>query len=574
MESGYSIQRYITAFLFILSTGIPFSVKASSPGIDALQQLRQQVREEERRKEQEKTPDVRLEGYEKLELADRLPADEKPCFVINEIRLDTESPAEFAWALDAANPEADPALGRCLGTQGIKLVIKRIQNAIIEKGFVTTRVLAQPQQLTEGVLTLSIIPGVIRDVHFVHQADDQARYWNALPTQRETLLNLRDIEQGLENLKRLPTVDTNIKIAPAEGQGVKPGESDLLIDWQQEFPVRTRIGVDDSGSDATGEYLGNIAIAYDHVFRLNDVLEIRGHHDMGGGDSGARGTKGYNLHYSVPYDYWLMFLSFSNDDYYQTVAGITQDYVYSGDSDRAQLKMARVVYRDRIQKVSTAFGGWFRSSRNYIDDTEVEVQRRRMAGWLASVNHRLFSRQSTLDTTLTYTRGTGAFNSIPAPEESFDEGDSHPQIYHLDVQYSTVQNIGEQRWKYNAYIRSQWNETPLVPQDRFTIGGRYTVRGFDGENVLSAERGWLMRNDVALSLKNINADIYFAVDYGRVSGPSSATLQGKRLLGDAIGVRGAYRRVQYDVFVGQPVSKPDGFQTAEHTVGFSVSFSF
>jgi hemolysin activation/secretion protein len=39
-------------------------------------------------------------------------------------------------------------------------------------------------------------------------------------------------------------------------------------------------------------------------------------------------------------------------------------------------------------------------------------------------------------------------------------------------------------------------------------------------------------------------------------------------------VRGRYRRMQYDVFVGQPVSKPDGFQTAEHTAGFSVSYSF
>lgn len=574
MECGFSIQRHIAVPFLILLTGISFSVKASTPGIDALQQLRQQAREEERRKEQEKTPDVHLEGYEKLELADRVPTDETPCFVINEIRLDSESPPDFGWALDAANPEQDSALGRCLGTQGIKLVIRRIQNAIIEKGYVTTRVLAQPQQLTDGILTLSVIPGVIRDVYFVHQAGDQARYWNALPAKTSMLLNLRDIEQGLENLKRLPTVNTTIKIAPAEGQRVKPGESDLLIDWQQGFPVRTSIGVDDGGSEATGEYLGNIAIAYDHVFRLNDILEIRGHHDMGGGKSGARGTKGYNIHYSVPYDYWLLFLSFSNDDYYQTVAGISQDYVYSGESDRAQIKAARVVYRDRIQKVSAAFGGWFRRSRNFIDDTEVEVQRRRMAGWLASVNHRLFSRYSTLDTTLTYTRGTGAFNSIPAPEENFDEGDSHPQIIHLDVLYSTVKHIGDRRWNYNAYIRSQWNETPLVPQDRFTIGGRYTVRGFDGENVLSAERGWLVRNDFAMPLESINADIYFAVDFGRVSGPSSEALQGKRLLGDAIGVRGRYRRMQFDVFVGQPVSKPDGFQTAEHTAGFSLQYSF
>ena len=37
----------------------------------------------------------------------------------------------------------------------------------------------------------------------------------------------------------------------------------------------------------------------------------------------------------------------------------------------------------------------------------------------------------------------------------------------------------------------------LDAQDRFAIGGRYTVRGYDGEASLSAERGWLLRNDLS-----------------------------------------------------------------------------
>ncbi|WP_082985602.1 POTRA domain-containing protein [Gallibacterium genomosp. 1] len=37
---------------------------------------------------------------------------------------------------------------------GSSEIIKRVQNAIIEKGFVTTRVLAQPQDLRRGRLLL------------------------------------------------------------------------------------------------------------------------------------------------------------------------------------------------------------------------------------------------------------------------------------------------------------------------------------------------------------------------------------------------------------------------------------
>ncbi len=53
----------------------------------------------------------------------------------------------------------DFTLPHCLGGQGISEIIKRIQNAIIEKGFVTTRVLAQPQDLRQGRLVLTVVPG-------------------------------------------------------------------------------------------------------------------------------------------------------------------------------------------------------------------------------------------------------------------------------------------------------------------------------------------------------------------------------------------------------------------------------
>ncbi len=37
---------------------------------------------------------------------------------------------------------------------------------------------------------------------------------------------------------------------------------------------------------------------------------------------------------------------------------------------------------------------------------------------------------------------------------------------------------------------------PLTQQDKLSIGGRYTVRGFDGELSLSGEKGWLWRNEL------------------------------------------------------------------------------
>lgn len=569
------MNRWILCCLILGNTlSYTPSISADSLGIESLQLLRQQMRDEQLKKDQEKRPDVHYDGLEALQDTGRLPDKESPCFVINHFELKSDQPEKFQWALAAINPVDDPATGKCLGTTGVNLVIKRVQNAIIARGYVTTRVLAEPQQLDTGTLVLSIIPGVVNKIYFVHEANDHANSWNAFPVRTGALLNLRDIEQGLENFKRLPTVESEIKIAPTAGADAKPGDSDLLLNWQQGFPLRVAASVDDAGSKATGQYLANVSLAYDHLLRLNDILDVNINHDLGNGDAESSGSDGYNVHYSLPYDYWLLTMSAGENDYYQTVAGATVNYIYSGNSHTADAKLLRLVYRDNVRKTNVFMRGWLRTSSNFIDDTEVEVQRRRMAGWEAGVNHREFIGSATLDATLAYKRGTGAFDSLPAPEEPFGEGDSHPKIMNADVQYAAVFNLMDIPINYAGVARAQWNRTPLVPQDRFAIGGRYTVRGFDGENVLAAERGWLMRHDFGYSLGQSGQEVYVGFDFGRVSGPSSDTLLGKRMAGEVVGVRGAYKQFSYDIFVGQPVTKPGGFQTADHAAGFSMRYAF
>ena len=98
-----------------------------------------------------------------------------------------------------------------------------------------------------GTLTLSVVPGRFREAVF---SDPQGRHpaiANALPIRSGGVLNLRDIEQGLENLQRVPTVSADIKIAPADGEDAAPGQSDLQIDWTQRSPVRASVTLDDAG---------------------------------------------------------------------------------------------------------------------------------------------------------------------------------------------------------------------------------------------------------------------------------------------------------------------------------------
>ncbi|AQR69207.1 hypothetical protein BZG29_13295 [Janthinobacterium sp. LM6] len=546
---------------------------------DASQELiRQQERERLLRQQQERTPDVRLLEAPAAASANRLPAGESPCFTIDQLVLRGEDAAQFQWALAAAGRDdlgaPDSALGRCLGTQAINVLMGRLQNAIIARGYVTTRVLAEPQDLSKGTLALSLIPGRIRQIGFAPGTNPRATWWNAVPARPGDLLNVRDTEQALENFKRVPTAEADIQIMPAEGGNAKPGESDLQIQWKQGLPFRLALGLDDGGSRSTGKLQGSVTLSYDHWLTLNDLFYLSLNQNVDGDRDGPRGTAGMVAHYSIPYAYWLLAFTVSDSHYHQSVAGISQDYNYSGASQNREVKLSRLVYRDASRKTTVSLRGWQRSAQNFIDDTEVEVQRRRMAGWELGLGHREFLGQATLDLNLQYRRGTGAMDALAAPEEAFGEGTSRFKLILADAAVSAPFTLAGQPLHYTGSWRTQHNRTPLVPQDRFAIGGRYTVRGYDGESSLSAERGWLLRNEIGVPLGRSGQQAYAGLDHGEVSGPSAEWLIARRLTGGFVGLRGQWLGVQYDAFVGWPVHKPELFRTARHTAGFRLNASY
>jgi hemolysin activation/secretion protein len=568
---GTSVRRlFFSCCLFpvLLSPGALLAQMAASPDDAAAREiLRQQERERALRDRQERQSDVRL-PISAQDGDALLASGETPCFPIREIRLDDEAKA-FAWARQAADRPGDPATGRCLGNRGINQVMTRIQNAIIARGYITTRVLAGAQYLGAGILTLKIVPGRIRAIRFADGSGDRASAWNAFPAAPGDLLNLRDIEQALENWKRVPTADADIHIEP----GALPGESDIVVAWKQTFPLRLTLSADDGGTKATGKYQGSVTVSGDHLLSLNDLFYASYSKDLGGGQSGRRGTRGHTLHYSLPFGYWTLAATGSAHRYYQSVAGINQSYLYRGVSENHEIRLSRLIHRDAANKTTVFARGYLNQSRNYIDDTEIEVQRRRMAGWAAGINHRAFVSDAVFNLELVWRRGTGAFAALEAPENAFGEGTARPKIINAEASLSLPFQLLGRRARYNGLWRAQWNRTPLVPQDRFSIGGRYTVRGFDGESILMAERGFLVRNDVSVPLGDSGQEFYFGMDCGRVGGRTAKLLVGRSLAGAAVGWRGSWKAFSWDVFVGGPLQKPEDFATDRITTGFNLIMS-
>ncbi len=574
---------FLTLFCSISNAQVPSNAESEQRSQDELR--RQQQREQDQRQRLEAGTDVRPSA-EPAKATARLPRNESPCFRIDQIELLGSDLQRFDWLPAAlAGPAGDDSplatrSGICLGTQGISLVLQRAQDAMVAHGFITSRVAATAQDLSGGKLSLSVLAGRIHAVRFVPvegSSSTPTPAQHAFLLQAGDILNLREVEQALENFKRVPSADADIQIEPAPA-GAAPDQSDLVIRYRQGTPVRFSASVDDSGSASTGKYQASTTVSWDNPLGLNDLFYATLNHDAGGGDTGPNGpvggTQGGTVHYSLPLGYWNLASTVSRSRYYQNVVGVTQDYTYRGTSENIEVKLSRVVWRNASSKTTASLKGFQRRSNNFIDDTEVQIQRRVVGGWELGAGHKVFLGAATLEGNLTFKRGTADFDAIAAPEELTGEGTARFALLMLDANLTLPFAWASQQWRMNTSLRVQDNQTPLTPQDRFAIGGRYTVRGFDGINSLSAERGWLVRNDLSLALGQTGQEIYFALDSGAVDGPSAALLAGKQLTGAALGLRGGFKHLQYDLFVGSPVEKPEGFRTASETAGFSLTLNF
>ena len=225
----------------------------------------QQVRQQQEAREREQTvnaPAVRsaaipVAGFPTLPV-------ETPCFRIQSFALDVPSTLpdpvrtqgasalpqdRFAFAREWLEHYA----GQCVGKQGLDVIVKGLSQVILSRGYVTTRVLVPEQDLSSGTLKLALVPGVIRQLRF---ADPKVRgtWKSAFPARGGDLLNVRDLEQGLEQMKRVSSQDVDMQIVPTDS----PGESDVVLNVKRTKPWSFVASVDNSGTRATGKLQGNL----------------------------------------------------------------------------------------------------------------------------------------------------------------------------------------------------------------------------------------------------------------------------------------------------------------------------
>lgn len=232
--------------------------------------------------------------------------------------------------------------GKCVNVEDIQLLMSDINKFYQENNLITTRVYAPEQNLSNKELNLVVINGKLGGYAYSDNSDVDYRLLNAFDIEIGETINLRELEQGVDNFNRLQSQKGKMKLVPAQNQG----ESYLVMEQQQTKPWSGRIGVDNSGYKTTGRYKALGSFSYDNLFNLDDNINIDFSTNLDDEDNKKRTNSG-SLNYSIPYGDWLYSYSHSRHIFHRIIQGVNQQYYVNGFSDSDTLGLNKLVYRDQ-----------------------------------------------------------------------------------------------------------------------------------------------------------------------------------------------------------------------------------
>ena len=525
------------------------------------QRLLQESREREARQEQK---DVFMQEKEKSKESIALP-QEDISFYIQQIQLEGEKTEKFSWL----QAEIEKYQERKIGIQGIQMLVKQLENSLIDRGYITTRIVIPEQDLATGTLRIALLEGKINQIRMEEQSD-KVHWQNAFPAQAGDILNLRHLEQGLEQLKRIQSREVDMQIVPAEQLGM----SDIVLTAKAKNPISFTTSIGDYGSEATGKRQIYNTLKIDNLLNANDILTLS-FNDDGEHQDDEKGTQGEGFSYSIPNRNWTYTLSRNNYQYHQTIWSHINKFIFSGTSEEYRFYAEKLLTRNQTSKTYIQIGINRKSSHSYVQDTEILLQRKQTTALNLGLYRRQYINQDLVDLNVSYKCGVPWLNA----QEDFAEKNSqlpttHYNLWIFDATYIKPIKVGRNALQYRFTLSGQYTKDYLYAVDCMSIGNRYTVRGFDGEETLIGEKGFYIQNELSIPIE-ANYQLFLGLDYGYVTGPSTMGYSSKSLLGGVVGLRGElWKNMQYEIFVGWPLKKPDELITAKQAYGFQATYRF
>lgn len=447
---------------------------------------------------------------------------------------------------------ARPYTSKCLNLTEVNALVHAISDWYMQRGYITSRAYLTEQDLSQGELSIAVLEGKLDTIRL--EGKHPRMLHMAFPGLEGKVLNLRDIEQGMEQINRVRVTPVQIEILPS----TKVGFSVVNLTAKPEFPLNASVGFDNSGQKNTGVGQLNAALTGNNLLGLADRWFISG------GRSSAfsewRDAENVQAGLSIPYGYGLIDYSYSWSSYHSSFINNDFTWLSNGDNIAHRLNGNWVLFRNGDIKTGVQLGLSHYSSHNFLNHTLLQSSSRKITSIQLGINHTQKVSGGVATLNPTFSRGMPWFD---AERDAGKNGDlPKAQFRKWSLSGSFQRPVTDKLWWLSS-VYGQWSPDRLYGSERLTISGESSVRGFK-EQYLSGDNGGYLRNE-------LNYSLFTAPFLGEVS--ATAALDGGWLKSDAqnreftgtiwgssvgVGTRNNAFYTQYTL--GIPVRYPDYLQ--------------
>jgi hemolysin activation/secretion protein len=536
-------------------------------------------REAERRHKDMQARPPREIRIERPEIPETSP-DDGICVPVDTIRFAGET------LLSGSDKDrlAAPFTGRCLGMSEINEVVRAVTNLYIERGYVTTRAAVPVQDLASRTLEIRVIEGAVEDIRLNEDSPaDRLRVAMAFPgVKAGRPLNLRDIEQGMDQMNRLPSSDVQIKIEP----GGRPGSSLVVIEDRPGRTWRVGAGLDNSGQVSTGATKYKASLTKDNPLALNDMLTLSANGDARALEDFSRpASQGYSGQYTVSYGPWTVTASASFSEYRAQLEGGGAQYMSSGDTTIWGLDVNRLLHRSPDSRTSVDLNFSVKDVDNYIENERLVTGSYDLSILGATLDHsrRLFGGVLSL-------RG-GIDVGLPVLEAETDKSSeksvpkSEFRKLHATGSLQRPVDVGGRPVTFSTRASGQWSPDTLYSSERLDLGGRHTVRGFQRDS-LTGDSGAYIRNEISAPILPKEAmpgglgavlgelSLYAGYDAGFIHRDKDDDYERGVLQGAALGLRTQGGYLDSDLCLSKPLDAPSFMNNRDWEIYWELTSNF
>lgn len=509
------------------------------------------------------------------------PAVPERCFDIGRIDL---KGATLPGAAERARLVA-PFEGRCLAAGDLDELLRRITNWYIDRGYVTSRAYLPEQDLSSGTLEIVVVEGRLEGIAPGPGSGLAPRELDmAFPGRAGEHLNLRELEQLVDQLNRLPSNRATVELTPGE----TVGGSRAVIANQPDKPWRLSFTRHNDGQRSTGQQQWSVGLELDSPLGLADQFMMRG--GANAREVHTRAADNGFLHYSLPRGWWTFSYTYSQSYYRSVNEASGFAFETSGTSRSHELRAERLLHRDAVGKTAVNFAIGQVESRNYIEGSLVEISSPLLTEAGLGLNHGRRIGSAFLNLDLGWQQGVTAFGGLTDHHPAAGEPRAQYDKYTLTASFLQPFELAGQAFTFDSLAFIQKSADVLYGPRRISIGGLNSVRGFK-DQALSGDSGGYWRNQVrwrtpvapdafgagaSAWLPAVLAEfgITLAWDVGVIERDrhNEASGQHGRISGQAIEFSTRGKHMRASLVLARSLARPDALPDREYPLHFRLEF--